>query len=99
MERKLVFIIAASLMLFSCISVHQKISLNPNYPNRVNANGERVGTWLYYMDEDFDETDDESLAEYYRIITYQNGKPSGTVRDYYKSGVLQWEGILESEYP
>ena len=47
-----------------------------------------------YYDSDW-KVSNQSDAEYYRLVSLdKNGKPIGKVKDYYLSGVLQWEGQL-----
>ncbi|MEZ4951247.1 MAG: hypothetical protein R2784_17960 [Saprospiraceae bacterium] len=47
-----------------------------------------------FYDENWKVTN-KSNAYYYRIIDIgKNGKPIGTVKDYYITGELQWEGYL-----
>jgi|GEM_PF-6122546 len=57
-----------------------------------------VETKVIYYDDDWEEVG-RNKAEYYRIISYKNGKPEGVVRDYYISGNIQWSGGLISENP
>ncbi len=64
----------------------------PQYPNRTDAQGRRQGVWTILFDEDWLETNDATLAKFYRVISYKNDRPMGKVRDYYWSGVLQMEG-------
>src|SRR5688572_2292885 len=45
-----------------------------------------------FFNEDWKQCD-SAVASYYRLITYdEKGSPIGTVRDYFISGELQWEG-------
>lgn len=63
-------------------------------------NGIRQGAWTLYLDRDKEEVQQEQDAAYIRKITYQNGRPTGLVRDYYaNTNVLQWDGKLVSERP
>lgn len=63
-------------------------------------NGIRQGAWTLYLDRDKEEVPLEQDATYIRKTSYQNGKPTGLVRDYYaKTNVLQWDGKLISERP
>ncbi|WP_299760944.1 DUF1036 domain-containing protein [uncultured Pontibacter sp.] len=62
--------------------------------------GIRQGTWTLYLDRDKEEVQQEQDAAYIRKISYQSGKPTGLVRDYYaKTKLLQWDGKLISERP
>jgi len=52
-----------------------------------------------YYSEDWKRTTKDS-ADFYRVIRYdKDGKPKGTVRDFYISGELQWEGALLTTKP
>jgi hypothetical protein len=62
-------------------------------------NGKREGEWIIYYDRDWEQTPFVEDASYFRKIRYQNGVPQGIVRDFYKSGRLQWEGKLKSDNP
>ena len=70
----------------------------PKNPNQLNGNL-RQGKWTLLFDKDWKELTDASKAVYYRVIEYQLGKPTGTTRDYFANGKLQWEGQLASENP
>ncbi|MBL4747040.1 MAG: trypsin-like peptidase domain-containing protein [Flavobacteriaceae bacterium] len=51
-----------------------------------------LGQEKIYYDTDW-QVVKQSNAAYYRIVSFDtNGKPVGIVKDYYLSGVLQWEG-------
>jgi antitoxin component YwqK of YwqJK toxin-antitoxin module/uncharacterized membrane protein len=62
--------------------------------------GQRTGDWLVYLDRDKEEVTKPAEAAYVRRVTYQQGRPTGLVRDYYyPSNVLQWDGKLLQEHP
>lgn len=62
--------------------------------------GVRQGSWTVLLDRDKEETINEGDATYARKITYQNGVPTGLIRDYFiGTNVLQWDGKLKSEHP
>ncbi|RPD44138.1 DUF1036 domain-containing protein [Hymenobacter sediminis] len=62
--------------------------------------GRRTGEWTVYLDRDKEEVRKPEQATYVRRISYQQGVPTGLVRDYYyPSNVLQWDGKLLSEHP
>lgn len=71
----------------------------PQNENRRNGIGTRLGTFTYMFDEHWDFTQNPVEAHYYRIMTYKDNKPVGTVTDYYVSGQKQWEGKLLSDIP
>ncbi|QNF31385.1 DUF1036 domain-containing protein (plasmid) [Adhaeribacter swui] len=57
--------------------------------------GKRQGNWTIYLDRDKEETSTPEDASYIRNVKYQNGEPTGIVRDYYyPSKKLQWDGKL-----
>lgn len=66
----------------------------PRSPNLLNQNGSREGIWTVLYTEKWQETADPDSVKYYRIVTYSNGIPVGTVKDYYLSGKIQFEGKL-----
>jgi len=71
----------------------------PTAPNRVNERGERDGKWVLLLDENWSPMEDSTLAEYYKIIIYRNGRPIGRIVDYDIFGTKRWEGTLLSETP
>lgn len=55
---------------------------------------ERIGKWIIYFDDDFRTTEKENAA-YYRLITYRDGKPDGSlVREYTSEDKLVFEGKI-----
>lgn len=81
--------------VFAYAVLAQKIPQNPNK----FQGGLRQGKWTLLFDKDWKEISDAAQASYYRLIEYQSGKPTGTARDYFSDGRLQWEGQLLSENP
>jgi hypothetical protein len=62
--------------------------------------GKRLGDWLVYLDRDKEEVAKSEQAKYVRRISYQQGVPTGLVRDYYwPTNTLQWDGKLQREHP
>jgi CHAT domain-containing protein len=70
----------------------------PQHPNQI-VDGKKQGWWTVLVDKDWKLVTEVAQAAYYRIIEYQQGKPKGTVRDYFVDGRLQWQGQLLSEIP
>lgn len=67
----------------------------PMAPNVRNADGKRVGEWVILKDKNFQEITNIRDAEFYRMIKYDTiGIPLDTVKGYYKSGQMQWKGVL-----
>ncbi len=61
----------------------------PLHPNHTDAKGQKQGLWTYLYDSDWQPVNDTSQTAYYRVLTYQDGKPTGKVIDYYRSGQVQ----------
>lgn len=88
-----------SLTVLFVVLVHPAAAQNiPKNPNKTEA-GLRQGKWTLIFDNDWKEISTSANATYYRVIEYQQGKPTGTTRDYFADGRLQWEGQLLSENP
>lgn len=84
------------LLLLAPVSVYaQEI---PRHPNQI-VDGAKQGLWTVLVDKDWKPVTSLVQATYYRIIEYHQGKPKGTVRDYFTDGRLQWQGQLLSENP
>lgn len=72
----------------------------PVSPNAYTENGQRTGQWTLLYDSTFDHVvSDPDSAFYYRLVRFENGKPSGKVRDFYRSGQKQWDGYMISINP
>ena len=71
----------------------------PKNPNSYDLDSNKTGTWTILYDLDWNITDVIDSAEFYRIITYNIGVPSGKVLDFYVNGQKQWEGYLLSDEP
>lgn len=84
------------LFFIAFISYAQQI---PKNPNTTLANGKKHGLWTVLVDKDWNEVPTKEQASYYRLIEYAEGKPKGTVRDYFLDGRLQWQGQLITENP
>jgi CHAT domain-containing protein len=87
--------IAIALIAISHVASAQAI---PQNPNQLSGNV-RQGKWTLLFDKDWKEITDPTKTTYYRVIEYKQGKPTGTTRDYFADGRLQWEGQLLSENP
>lgn len=62
--------------------------------NQTDAKG-RQGVWKLWLKRSFDESDDSTIAPYYRICTYADGLAKGPFKDYYRGGTLFREGTLK----
>jgi antitoxin component YwqK of YwqJK toxin-antitoxin module len=71
----------------------------PENPNAYDLDSNKTGAWTILYDNDWNITEISDSVEYYRIITYERGAPSGKVVDYEVSGLKMWEGFLYSESP
>lgn len=71
----------------------------PIRPNAYDGDSLKTGDWVYYYDEGWENIPSSDGVAYYRLITYENGKPIGKMRDYYASGQIQMEGTLFNENP
>lgn len=49
-----------------------------------------------YFDEEWNVIKDASTASYYRIITFNKDNKSGTAKDYFKNGKIQYSGSFSS---
>lgn len=91
---------AGGLILLGGIGIPAFSQSFPVSPNAYDANSQRTGHWTILYDSTFQkEVKDPDSAFYYRLVRFENGKPSGKVRDFYRSGVKQWEGYLLSLQP
>lgn len=72
--------------LLATATFAQKI---PQHPNQTDAQGRKQGTWTILYDKNWKVIKNLKKAEFYRVISYQNGKPMGKVVDYYKNGKPQ----------
>lgn len=69
-------------------------------PPNCTLRGVRTGPWQVYLDRDKEEVPQAEQASYRRRVDYQQGVPTGLVRDYaYPEGALQWDGKLLREHP
>lgn len=71
----------------------------PRSPNLTDENSLKQGTWTILYDANWKVIDDESKAEFYRIITYKDNKPIGKVTDWYKNGQTQMvaDSLIQEE--
>ncbi len=91
------FFLLACLLACTTLNVYAQI---PKNPNQTDANGKRQGKWTIYFDEDWTIVKEtHAYIRYYRLLTYQDDKPVGKVTDYYKSGTLQFEGVMSADRP
>jgi antitoxin component YwqK of YwqJK toxin-antitoxin module/CHAT domain-containing protein len=86
-----------SFFLFTVITaLSQRFPISPN---AFDAQGRREGHWTILYDSAWKEVHDVDSVVYYRLIRFENGKPSGKVRDFYRNGTRQWDGELTSITP
>jgi len=94
MKIQIIHIIILTFITHSVLA--QTIPINSNSYDII---GNKTGKWTILYDKNFNITDDISIVEFYRLITYEDGKPQGIVVDYYLNGQKQWEGFLLSDEP
>ncbi|HAS46097.1 MAG TPA: hypothetical protein DCS93_36790 [Microscillaceae bacterium] len=88
------------LLIFTCLwTIGVQIQTIPQNPNKTDAKGRRKGTWTTLYDKDWKVVMDTNITKFYRIITYKDDLPVGKVRDYYRTGAIQWTGKLLKDRP
>lgn len=89
------------LSLLACIAIsfYSFSQTIPQNSNVTDAKGLRQGKWTILYDHDWKTINIHDSAVFYRVIEYRDDKPQGTVKDYYRSGQVQWEGILLEDRP
>jgi hypothetical protein len=81
-------LLALILLMWTFISFAQQI---PKNPNQTDKNGLRQGKWTILFDKDWKPITQTASVTYYRMLTYEDDKPTGTVADYYLNGKKQFE--------
>ncbi len=71
----------------------------PVSANALTANGKKIGHWTLLYTKEWKQVIDPDSAEFYRLIYFEEGIPSGKVRDFFRNGTKQWEGYLQSVDP
>jgi len=99
MKKRLYFLSKCILYLFVFFSSHIQAQDIPKNPNQTDKNGLKQGKWTILYDADWNITEDKKIAQYYRLISYEDGKPLGFTKDFYLSGKIQWEGQLLTDQP
>ena len=88
--------LGSTLLLLSASLFAQNIPVNPN---TIDAKGFRQGKWTVWFNKNWKPTANRDSLTYYRIIEYKDDKPTGVVKDYYKSGKLQMEASYLADRP
>jgi CHAT domain-containing protein len=83
-------------LVLSPILLAQKI---PKNLNQTDDQNQRQGQWTILYDQDWNIIQEKNKAQYYRVINYQDDKPTGKVYDYYLNGQVQMETILLADRP
>ena len=84
-------------------SKHPSVA-QPSIPDNLKASnitdnsGGRQGLWIIFFDNSWKQTDYFN-ASYYRKVNYKNDKPTGKVRDFFITGIMQWQGQLFADRP
>jgi len=89
-------VLASTLMLLSISLCGQNIPVNPN---KTDGKGFRQGKWTVWFNRNWKPTFSRDSVTYYRVIDYKDDRPIGSVKDYYKSGVLQMEASFLADRP
>ncbi|MBC8110263.1 MAG: tetratricopeptide repeat protein, partial [Verrucomicrobia bacterium] len=89
-------ILTLLFLLFTLLTFAQQI---PKNPNQTDKNGLRQGKWTLMFDKDWKPVTQTAFLTYYRILTYKDDKPIGTVTDYYLDGKKQFEGQMTADRP
>lgn len=91
--------VALGWLLVTMASTAGAQMLLPPSPNQFDEKGLRTGHWTITYDSLWRETTNEDSVNYYRLVRFERGIPAGKVRDFYRTGVKQWEGYLSSLSP
>jgi tetratricopeptide (TPR) repeat protein len=84
------------VMLFVAALANAQI---PTNPNNTDAQGKRQGKWTILFDKNWKPVVEKDSAVYYRLIDYKDDMPAGLVKDYFKSGKLQFTGAMVQDRP
>lgn len=87
------------LLLFVGTSLVAQRNPFPVAANAYTAEGKRTGHWTILYSNTWKEVINTDSADYYRLIYFEQGKPVGKVRDFFRNGTKQWEGYLQSVNP
>lgn len=96
MNKSIKFVILCFLLGLSYSIQAQNI---PQNSNKTDSKGLRQGKWTILYDADWNVINDASKAEFYRLITYTDDKPTGKVYDMYADGRVQMETSLLADRP
>ncbi len=86
-------------LLVLIISIKTGLAQYPVSPNARDAEGLHTGFWTILLDSAFKETSNKDSVRYYRLARFEAGKPTGKVRDFFRSGTKQWDGYMSSINP
>jgi antitoxin component YwqK of YwqJK toxin-antitoxin module/CHAT domain-containing protein len=87
----------AFLLLLFCFSIVQ--AQFPVSPNAHTEGGLKTGQWTILYDSLWKPVTNPDSVHYYRLARFENDKPVGKVRDFYRSGLKQWDGYIVSMDP
>jgi len=86
-------------VLLSFIMAVSFLSAQTSEFNTIDDNGNRVGKWLFYLNNELTSIDDSLNCTFYKIVNYVSGRPIGYVNYYYKSGKLYFQTPVKSIDP
>lgn len=75
------------------------LAAQANEYNNIDENGNRVGKWMFYLDNDLSAVEDSTDYAYQKIVSYVSGRAIGYVNYYYKSGKLYFQTPVKSLDP
>lgn len=88
-----------SVLVFTTIFITSFSQSIPQNSNITDTKGLRQGTWTVTYNVARQVTQYIDSIAFYRIVSYKDDKPAGVVRNYYRSGQIQWEGGLLTDRP
>lgn len=79
-----------------CVFLIVTASFAQQHANRTDAKG-RQGIWKVWLSRNYEESDDSTIAPYYRITSYKNNLALGPFKEYDRTGVLHREGTFKTK--
>jgi antitoxin component YwqK of YwqJK toxin-antitoxin module len=89
-----IFGIALILILTICLQ-----AAPVNLYNQTDPDGIRTGRWVIPLDKDLQPSPDSLNSPFYKVINYLQGKPTGFVNYFYRSGRLYFQALMQSVEP
>jgi len=89
--------ILRTVLLLTFTILLQANTVNPN--NQTDADGKRTGRWVIALDKDLQPGADSLKSPFYKTVNYVQGKPTGFVNYFYRSGRLHFQAQVTSTDP